>query len=768
MCTVCCASEEKESWELVDKIVNPDLSKVKLDTEKLFKEDLKRYLTHKDEESGNYCLHLALQSNNLQLVKSVHKACPSIASIKNKEAKSPKELAKNYSNLKHYSFPKSFHEGEAKVWAIDSDNNVHYLSDEETKTWRRFGDIEIKYVSTSNNGEHVWGVGTTGSAHYLARKTSFEWKTVECSAILDSIAVSADGCHVWAIDVDGNVYRAVLVEEEWSFEPDDASVQMKLRCISVSGDGSKVCGINRADGNCVMKMPGHPDSEWRPHGKNESSVETVSISPNGKLVCFTDCYGKIYRYFMGTRLIDEGKQLRQIVVDNGFNVWGTGQDSDGAVWYRDFHGSNWIDKASDTIKFKQVSSCDLSVQPETPFQGNYIWLVGSLNNRLYHLSHENSYLAGNVTLPGGCDSIIYIASNSTGDIWIVDNRRKLFYRPKNSPVWHFLQKDVGPIAAGKKGGLVWVSKDQKSDLKSDLESDLESDLKRLEEQYNKKRLSYVGYNGIHSKEKDVLRKKNMEERQNDFKEWKEMAKELSLPKSLSVELYNRIATRNTQKSEKRETDLFRKQSEFMKEMKLEYEEERTRIKEVYRKRDQDLNAQLRAYLHYSMDGEELMKHEMATIPLSVSINDDETCICVVDSQGNLSYADLSSDPQADYSFQSTGVHLGNGVFSLSNNRTPLGSTSFKGGRSSSLLYGNVPIDEMSAAMDKDSTFSHIRGSDDFEWGSAQSASMTGSGEHVWAVQENGDLYYMRNKDGPCVRVNVLAGSKEKVSKVSVS
>ena len=115
--------------------------------------------------------------------------------------------------------------------------------------------------------------------------------------------------------MDGNIYRAVLVEEEWIFENDDASVQMKLKCISVSGDGSKVCGINRADGNCVMKMPGHPDSEWRPHGENESSVETVSMSPNGKLFCFTDWDGKIYRYFMGKRLLGEGKQLRQIVVD---------------------------------------------------------------------------------------------------------------------------------------------------------------------------------------------------------------------------------------------------------------------------------------------------------------------------------------------------------------------------------------------------------------------------------------------------------------------
>ena len=103
VCTVCCSSRDENNWDLVDKIINPDLSGVSATTEALFKADLDRYLSYEDEESGNYCLHLVLKSNKPKLVQMVHKACTSIAEIKNNENKSPKDLAKLYNNIKHYS-----------------------------------------------------------------------------------------------------------------------------------------------------------------------------------------------------------------------------------------------------------------------------------------------------------------------------------------------------------------------------------------------------------------------------------------------------------------------------------------------------------------------------------------------------------------------------------------------------------------------------------------------------------------------------------------
>lgn len=517
---MCVTSENKDNWNLVEKIID-------------FNVNLDKYLNYKDQESGNHCLHLIVESNDLELVRSAHEKCTSIAVIKNKEDKTPKEIAKNYRNIKDYSFAKNPHFDASQVWAVDKENNVHFLADKVKKLWTRYGDLKIKFICNSDNGDVIWGIDTMGTIHHLSRKISSEWEKISCPNIVETIAVSADGSHVFAVDVDGIVLKGFLESgDQWTFKIDDDSKHIRLKSVSINEDGSKVYGINRADGSCLMKAA----TGWVQHLSNRTGFERVSVSPNGKLLYCSNYMGHVYNELLGSwRKIDFGNDLviRHIIVDNGENVWFMNQS--GTVWHQT--KEKILENVSTESSFKQISSCDSSVKENIPFVGDHIWLVGAELNRLFHLSYRNSYQREEIHLPSSCGQIMYIASNSNGDVWIVSDR-KLFFRPKDSNTWHYLRGNMeGPIAAGKNGGFAWIAQDQ-SDSKT--------------------------------------------------------------------------------------------------------------------------------YIYYNQNGDETWKHEIGSNPVSLAMDDDETCICYTAANGELWYASTQSKEWIE-----SGVYLN--VFSLTKDCIPLGS-----------------------------------------------------------------------------------------------
>lgn len=179
------------------------------------------------------------------------------------------------------------------------------------------------------------------------------------------------------------------------------------------------------------------------------------------------------------RLVDppnRGKRISRLAVDNGGNMWSTGYGNDSGVWYRGSGNKIWTNKAQmQNILLQQISACDTSVAATIPFRGHHIWLVGK-DNKIYHLSQESLYQIEVFALPHSSSSITSISSNSQGDVWIVDDLKKLFYRNGNRSTWQFLRKDVGKVAVGGKGGVAWTSSSATGKGKYDAPTDTVCDI----------------------------------------------------------------------------------------------------------------------------------------------------------------------------------------------------------------------------------------------------------------------------------------------------
>jgi len=468
---LCCDCRlSKSGWILVMKMINRVLSEsTSLEIEN-FKADRTSWLAYNDKDSGECCLHVAVESNDLDLVRRMHEACPSISSIKNKdkEPKTPKMLASEYENIKDYKFPPVQSVGEASVWGIDRENNVYYYRD-GNPYWRPFLGAKLKNISISNNGYEVWGVGICGTIHHVMPAEGV-WRTIDSPSSFESVAISANGQRKYAIDVDGNVYQITKKsndENDFTLNPDyDKSHETKLKSISVSEDGSNVFGINRGNGACMRRSG---KGIWDAYGPGKIGFDSVSVCPNGTIVMATDCEGNVYSHSLAFEawVPIGGKKIRHAVVDDGSNLWGPELDGDDHVWYFEQAkkpSKQWTSKSRDDdekkeLCFRQISHCDTNIKLYEPPLGDHVWVFSS-EGKLYHLSHDESYEKKEVKLPKGSSKISYMASNSIGDLWIVDDQTRLFCLPKDGSFWLYIRKDVGRIAAGKFGGLVWISIDR--------------------------------------------------------------------------------------------------------------------------------------------------------------------------------------------------------------------------------------------------------------------------------------------------------------------
>jgi hypothetical protein len=217
------------NWKLVEKLVDPPVISVQeRDANLLFERHIRNSLLFKDDEVvnfdgvktiGNHCLHYVLRSNNLNLVRLVHRKCPRVAQIKNKilpdednpesvedepveDHLTPQEIISGgpdtlYTNLRAYQFPESF-----------NTENVIMPS----KTWRILaigeGSWDIKYIEFFPEYDNQGGAITLQSENA-------ESSTPSPNGNRGPIKAFTTGDDFWQGETDGNEGCWISMEFEF-------------------------------------------------------------------------------------------------------------------------------------------------------------------------------------------------------------------------------------------------------------------------------------------------------------------------------------------------------------------------------------------------------------------------------------------------------------------------------------------------------------------------------------------------------------------------
>ncbi len=100
----------------------------------------------------------------------------------------------------------------------------------------------------------------------------------------------------------------------------------------------------------------------------------------------------------------------------------------------------------------------------------------------------------------------------------------------------------------------------------------------------------------------------------------------------------------------------------------------------------------KTYMHYMKDGDEIIKEEVNSSPISIAMNDEEKVICLTDSEGQVWQTLLDEENKA--LVQSKGLDFQTGIFALSNTGIPLGS--HLDGEKDTIVMGAIPIDSNAA------------------------------------------------------------------------
>ena len=129
--------------------------------------------------------------------------------------------------------------------AVACSEHLVYCTDSKVLTYvcsccgRELGTFRsrLAQVSTSSCGSHVVGVNCAGDACKTYEEVGGEWKEQRPPKPLEQVALSGDGQHIWAVDVECGVYYKSWPWDKW------ARIPGKLRHVCVSGSGTQVWGI---------------------------------------------------------------------------------------------------------------------------------------------------------------------------------------------------------------------------------------------------------------------------------------------------------------------------------------------------------------------------------------------------------------------------------------------------------------------------------------------------------------------------------------------
>jgi len=138
------------------------------------------------------------------------------------------------------------------VWGVDNEGNFHYRNG-KGGSWQYIFEQKLKQVSVSGNGEHVWGVNSADEIFYRNGRNGV-WTKID--GYLKHVSVSNDGSHVWGVNSEYYVYyRNGNDASQW--EP----IPGRLKQVDVSGDGGHIWGVNTSD-IPYYRADADPDQPW--------------------------------------------------------------------------------------------------------------------------------------------------------------------------------------------------------------------------------------------------------------------------------------------------------------------------------------------------------------------------------------------------------------------------------------------------------------------------------------------------------------------------
>lgn len=273
--------------------------------------------------------------------------------------------------------------------------------------WTDYLDLKMKYVSTSADHQHMWGISPTDDTYYKAQGGS--WQLVPSDKLL-MIDVSGDGNKVWAITWEGNdVYREGGIDGEWVLVVDNAKNWID---VAVSADGEHVAGIDEVGAVWDRKGFGNP---WY---KRTGNLKVVSYSGDGAIGWGVDFDGNVwYRADYLEKWVMVTGNLKYIEVSSdGQHVWGCNYAD--IVYYR--KGKNDFWKGMEGVRGKQVTVSG---------DGSHVYATDRNNDVHYINGYPGHFQKDNRAARnlGGAKMVEVTVSESGDNIYAVD---------ENSDAWH--------------------------------------------------------------------------------------------------------------------------------------------------------------------------------------------------------------------------------------------------------------------------------------------------------------------------------------------
>jgi len=183
--------------------------------------------------------------------------------------------------------------------------------------WADYGEQKLKYVATSADNNHLWGIGPDDDVYYKA--SGGNWQLVPTPEKILVLSVGADGNKIWAINWQGNdLIRYGGINGEWSLVNDNVKNWID---ITVSADGEHIAGIDES--GAVWDRKG--ETSATPWVRRTGTLKVVSYSGDGSIGWGVDFDGDVfYRGGYSAKWLQVTGNLKYIEVsEDGQHVWGT-------------------------------------------------------------------------------------------------------------------------------------------------------------------------------------------------------------------------------------------------------------------------------------------------------------------------------------------------------------------------------------------------------------------------------------------------------------
>jgi hypothetical protein len=121
------------------------------------------------------------------------------------------------------------------LWGVDMNGRARHYSD---GIWEDAGGDGLIQLAVSYARGTIWAVCRDGRVIHRSTRPGGKWSALPVGRAMKFVAVAADGKTVWLVDTASGVHIYSCCENAWR------RVSGWLEQISVSYDGSHICGVN--------------------------------------------------------------------------------------------------------------------------------------------------------------------------------------------------------------------------------------------------------------------------------------------------------------------------------------------------------------------------------------------------------------------------------------------------------------------------------------------------------------------------------------------